>query len=309
MPMPAGATVPPWQYVAMGSCEHVVEAGTTYGPEIADKVPEAYRATWGSNDVNDKAKGKPDYGGYGWRWCGGFEPGSDVTVECEHFCDSLGDCAAVSAGQCCFPYKARCTEADITDKSKSQSYRYYERNEIGNWGWPLLGAVLLGSMLYVGGGGVAATMARGPDLGRRGLAAHPHYTRWQAAYALVIDGVAFALGRRSRAATPHTADSDDGRSSTRSLRQPLAAAGSAPGKNPAVQSDAKARARSKNEKGKEKERGKSKKGKEPRKGKQDQTDPEPPPAQQPPAAAPEWKPTRTGHLAIGARETGVKVVM
>ena len=31
----------------------------------------------------------------------------------------------------------------------------------------------------------------------------------------------------------------------------------------------------------------------------------------PPPAPPreEWQPTRTGHLAIGARETGVKVVM
>ena len=299
--------MPPWQYVAMGSCEHVVEAGTTYGPEIADKVPEAYRTTWGSNDVNNRAKGKPDYGGYGWRWCGGS--GSDVTVECEHFCDSLGDCAAVSAGMCCFPYKARCTEAEITDKSASQSYRYYERNKIGKWGWPFLGAVMLVSMLYVGGG-VAATMAGGPDRGRWGLAAHPHYNRWEAAYALVIDGVAFALGRRSRAATPHYADSNDGRSSTRSLCQPLVAAGSAPGKNPAAQSDAKARARSKKEKGKEKEREFSKKGKGPRKGKQNQTeDPEPPPAPQSPAATPEWQPTRTGHLSGGARETGVKVAM
>lgn len=81
----AAATVPPWTYGGLGSCEHVVEAHTTYGVEVAEKVPAQFRSTWGSNDINDNAPGKPGYAGYGWRWCGQ----GDVAVECEKFCDSL----------------------------------------------------------------------------------------------------------------------------------------------------------------------------------------------------------------------------
>jgi hypothetical protein len=43
--VPAAATTPPWAYAGMGSCEHVVEAKSTYGAEIAGKVPAAYRST------------------------------------------------------------------------------------------------------------------------------------------------------------------------------------------------------------------------------------------------------------------------
>ena len=84
-PIAAAAIIPPWSYAGVGSCEHVVEKHTTYGAEIAELVPAQFRDSWGSNDINDNAPGKPSYTGYGWRWCGT----GDVAVECERFCESL----------------------------------------------------------------------------------------------------------------------------------------------------------------------------------------------------------------------------
>eukprot|EP01045_Picozoa_sp_COSAG04_P025116 COSAG04_NODE_3241_length_3013_cov_3.020933_6_plen_48_part_01 len=44
-PASAAATIPPWTYGGLGSCEHVVEAHTTYGADVADLVPAAYRGS------------------------------------------------------------------------------------------------------------------------------------------------------------------------------------------------------------------------------------------------------------------------
>lgn len=96
---------------------------------------------------------------------------------------------AISAGQCCFPYKARCALSELSDKSKSQSYRYYEKQR--RWGAPFLSFMLAASAIYVGGG-MAWAAKVGP--GGRGLATHPHYGHWKGIYGLVMDGIAFVRG-------------------------------------------------------------------------------------------------------------------
>jgi hypothetical protein len=105
-----------------------------------------------------------------------------------------GDCVAISAGQCCFPYKARCDASQLSDKSSSQSYRYYEQQQ-GAWGALLLGLLLAAGAAYVGGGVAWATKASGQ---KRGLAGHPHYRHWEAVHGLVVDGVSFARGGGAR---------------------------------------------------------------------------------------------------------------
>ena len=54
---------------------------------------------------------------------------------------------AISAGQCCFPYKARCALSELSDKSKSQSYRYYEKQR--RWGAPFLSFMLAASAIIL----------------------------------------------------------------------------------------------------------------------------------------------------------------
>jgi hypothetical protein len=60
------------------------------------------------------------------------------------------------------------------------------------WGWTLVGGTLLVSAVYLFGGVV---YGRKVGSTTAGLAAHPHYVRFVAAYGLVMDGVAFARGR------------------------------------------------------------------------------------------------------------------
>jgi hypothetical protein len=295
----------PWACVALGSCEHAVEAGITYGAEVADKVPEAYRASWSSNDVNSKAPGQPQYGGYGWRFCGDFSPGSDVTNPCERFCDALGDCVAVSAGQCCFPYKQHCAQSQLSDRSKSQSYRYYERaDDTGAWGWWFVALVVLGGGLYVGVGAVlgARRRRRGqappPPGGRRGgLAAHPHYGWWRSVALLVVDGIAFVRGSGGGAARIIAS------ARTTAVDESVSAGLLSPGSK-------------KSNKKLGKKSGKVKK--QTSKGHKNRADGRQRQAKTPSAASviatqepvkETWQPTRTGHLAVGARETGVKVQM
>ena len=116
---------------------------------------------------------------------------------------------AISAGQCCFPYKARCAASQLSDKSSSQSYRYYEHQR-GAWGAPLLGLLLAAGAVYVGAGVAWASNTAGGQ--GRGLAGHPHYRHWAAVHGLVMDGVAFVRGggrRRSGGQQAAHAREDD----------------------------------------------------------------------------------------------------
>ena len=111
---------------------------------------------------------------------------------------------AISAGQCCFPYKARCA-SQLSDKSNSQSYKYYEMER--RWGSPFL-VLLLGTTAAYVGGGVAWGSKAGA--GGRGLAAHPHYRHWEAVHGLVMDGVAFARGGGGRRRQHATSTRENG---------------------------------------------------------------------------------------------------
>ena len=178
-----------WTRIGDGLCTNQADP---YGQELRTKVPAAYKSNWGP-DTGPNGEDR----GYGFRYCG---PGASTafTQECEDFCEGLGDCVAIAAGACCFPYRAHCGGVGRNDRSKSQSYTYYELDRATAWGWPLLLAlsVILGG--YIGGGLLVGTTG-----GSSGLNRHPHAQYWREIGGLVADGVQFAKlgGRRGAPAT------------------------------------------------------------------------------------------------------------
>ena len=67
------------------------------------------------------------------------------------------------------------------------------------WGWSLVGAALVGTVVYLVGGVAFGRKLRGKaDAAAGGLAAHPHYSRFVMVHGLVMDGVAFARGQGRR---------------------------------------------------------------------------------------------------------------
>lgn len=179
-----------WTRVGDGLCTNQADP---YGEELRTKVPAAYKSSWGA----DKGPNGKDRG-YGFRYCG---PGASTvfTHECEDFCEGLGDCVAIATGACCFPYRARCGGVGRTDRSKSQSYMYYELDRATSWGWPLLLAlsVIMGG--YIGGGLLVGTIG-----GSSGLNRHPHAQYWREIAGLVADGTQFVKLGRSRGAPATT---------------------------------------------------------------------------------------------------------
>jgi hypothetical protein len=169
-----------WTERGRGLCENQEHP---YGEDLRTKVPYVYKAGWGLDHGPD---GKDR--GYGWRYCG--KASETFTQECEDFCEGLGDCVAIAAGGCCFPYRAAC--GGLTDRSTSQTYAYYELDREIEWGWSFLLAIGVVSAGYVGGG-LAAGRTRG-DSGR-GLDAHPHARHWRQVGGLIIDGVRVTKGR------------------------------------------------------------------------------------------------------------------
>ena len=150
----------------------------------------------------------------------------------------------------------------------------------------------------------------------RALRQHPHWQHWCALGALVTDGCSFLAAVGRSGARGRRAGRVGG-----GLREPLAATSPGGGspeerrRGSSASSSHRSHSSKRSSSGKSSSKNKKDKGqKDSRKGKKSKkatTPPPPPPVEAPaPAAvAPEWKPTRTGHLAVGARETGVKVVL
>ena len=150
---------------------------------------------------------------------------------------------------------------------------------------------LLASAVYVGGGLAYGRRTRGGG----GLASHPHFQRWSFFAGLVMDGVGVVRGckdggggvRTRSAATTASASRDD-------PRNQLAVSVSS------------------HKSGKSGKKQSKKGGGNSKKTKKAHAEPLLQPATgtlaaQVPPPTREWQPTRTGHLAAGARETGVKV--
>ena len=148
-------------------------------------------------------------------------------------------------------------------------------------GWVFL--LLLG--LYLGVGS-----AHGFVKGRRGIAMIPHLTRWRAVVALAKDGAAYCRSCVFGGRTRHRHAGE--------ITTPIA------GNSGKQRSPGSAADKKKKKSRKSKKAPKSDKNVDNRNQKMATSDDSSASASQ----APEWKPTRTGHLAVGARETGVKVV-
>jgi hypothetical protein len=161
-------------------------------------------------------------------------------------------------------------------------------------GWSATALMLVGLLMYVGGGvGWGHLAGRG-----RGLEAHPHRKRWAALHGLVIDGVVWTRSKvlgGSRSAPLHSA--------------PLLASSSS-----RAERSTSSEARKGKRKHKKKAAQKSPKGTS-RAGALADGDEMAPaamatkPASSTIAPPREWKPTRSVLLSSGARETGVKVEM
>ena len=273
-------------------CVHVAHP---YGAEIQQKVPFKYKGSWGP-DAPDR--------GYGWRFCGPG-PSASFTNECQEFCDGIGDCIAVAAGGCCFPYRARC--GGRTDLSNSQSYIYYEVELPWNWGWGFLATLAVLWLGYIAGGLLVTKWGGGG-----GGWTHRHATHWRALWGLVADGVHFARGGYQTLGPAATKKGNSTGRVSSTCRPPREFS------NKVVSGDK----RKDDKRGKEKKsKEKSIRIKEQRKGSSKEvlaaavaataaaataTVEQPPPQ---PQLSREWQPTRSavGCLAVGARETGVKV--
>jgi uncharacterized membrane protein YgcG len=186
-----------------------------------------------------------------------------------------------------------------------------------SWGTPLVLTCGFLALAYVGTGVVFGRRregAKGPLLQQ-----HPHWNLWRELGGLVADGVTFTSGRlllrrasgRSRAGRGGGGGGGGGGRS-----EPLlAAAGGGGGSGGGGGGGGRKSKRGSRDIGSsQKKKSKSKIKKGGRKEKDKDKDvaaalamlADAPPAPQP---AREWAPTRTGHLAVGARETGVKVQM
>lgn len=159
-------------------------------------------------------------------------------------------------------------------------------------GWVFSGVVLVGLGLYLGLG-----MALGGR--RKGLAAHPHFTRFQQLGQMCHDGVAFARSRGRANASAALAERLHNGSSRRGED-----GGRGEGGGTRAASNGK---KQKKDTKKQKKDRKSKKGDGQASLALEDAAPAAPEVVVAPAR--EWAPTRTGHLAVGARETGVKVQM
>jgi hypothetical protein len=192
------------------------------------------------------------------------------------------------------------------------------------WGWPFLFVLGLCGGAYVGGGvalGRLRGRGRGGGEGLPALAAHPHWGTWLALLSLCADGVAFA--RATRTGRGRLGAEDRGRSEH---REKLLGGGSGQHGTGArgCGLDGSSR-KTKTKKAKKQKKSSAGAGAGAGAGRRDHgagggagrrdhlhgnqsslaVD-----GGGVAAAAParEWAPTRTGHLAVGARETGVKVV-
>jgi hypothetical protein len=211
--------------------------------------------------------------------------------------DTTGDCwhkdkvdMAKPGKPCCGKHSMGCTLEER------------DNGEEVNGGVPLSPVVFVlmvlggAGALYCGGGFAVGLRRGGEQRGR-----HPHQHLWRA---WAVDGWAAVSGggRVGAAAT--------GRATARGGGVPTEAAGRRSERSTGARADRSTGARGS---GKKKSKGK-KEGKSKRKGgSRDLEAALSAPHSAPPAPAPappmEWQPTRTGHLAVGARETGVKVVM
>lgn len=143
--------------------------------------------------------------------------------------------------------------------------------------------ILGGAGVLYCGGGYAVGLSRGQ---RR----HPHEGMWRDGLARLKGGGRSRVA--DRASRPSKDDVENGRPKRSSNAGSIRSTGS----------------------GKSGKSGRSKKGKKEKKDRRKSDDLTAPLAAAPPTAvepppAPEWQPTRTGHLAVGARETGVKVAL
>jgi hypothetical protein len=158
----------------------------------------------------------------------------------------------------------------------------------------ILALLLLGIMGAYGGGGLAVGHCQGRrQNGGELIDLHPHAQALRNLKGLVHDGVqGLVLGGRR-------GDGDRGGSERRA-----SLIGTKSAKSAKSSSKSKKSSGDKSKKGSSsKETGDSSSGKS--KSRAEATPP--PPLAEPEPAAREWQPTRTGHLAVGARETGVKV--
>ena len=174
-------------------------------------------------------------------------------------------------------------------------------------GWELAAGLVAALLLYVGGG-LAFARVKGSNTAP-GWRAHPHSRHWVELLALSRDGAFFSrraigMGGRSKGGIGRTPLLDSKAGGSGGAHSDSLLAGPQP-PSPAKKDKKKKQKKSSEE---SKHSGSKSKGLRSDSDKGDGGDqagaatptPEPPPAR-------EWQPTRTGHLAVGARETGVKV--
>ena len=159
------------------------------------------------------------------------------------------------------------------------------------WGCHFVFGVLLACLLYLGGGIMMRWRSHPEAKTWREQLPHPEY--WLELRALCEDGLAFTRGGGAGVRAQRCLD--DGKAATVGPREG-GAGGSKTGN-----ADSKDTLLSSRDKKKSK-KGSSSKGK--RTPPQEEEAEEMPPVQLPER---EWAPTRTGYLAVGARETGVKI--
>ena len=221
-------------------------------------------------------------------WCGEELTGLDVnTKTAESDCSQA--CSGDGSEKCGAPWIASVSQCGGGS----------------SWGGTFLLAAGLALGVYVGGGAVAGKKTGGGH--QKGwLASHPHYGMWQEGGALCRDGLNFSRGGGGGGGRRRAGGS-------REREGPLLAAAGGGSDDGGGGGGSSKRSKSKSQKEKQ---GLGKSSKQSSKSKrrggtpiEEENKERGITAAEVPAPPPEWKPTRTGHLAVGARETGVKVVM